>query len=215
MQDGRLLTSTQTPQAIGSFHYNSILQLWNPLTLVCMKTINPPQAIKFLDLIQLINGKVICGCLPPKLYIWDPESDSFQGKLEPQIDPCVNQMKLTVLKDGRLFSSYRFDKGYYIRIWNNFTHKLEIQYSLLDSEKNKFLLTKGGSSWIPLTHRTILLLTNSSPLMYFIEINSGQYLRALRGHKSSIYTVIQLTDGRIASGSQDGTVRLWRSVAER
>jgi WD40 repeat protein len=34
-------------------------------------------------------------------------------------------------------------------------------------------------------------------------------MNALRGHRGYVWQMIQITDGRIASASSDGTVRLW------
>ena len=42
------------------------------------------------------------------------------------------------------------------------------------------------------------------------DMRSGQLLSTLRGHTGNIQSLASLSDGRLVSGAQDSSVRIWQ-----
>jgi WD40 repeat protein len=108
---------------------------------------------------------------------------------------------LTLLSDGTVLT---VSENGYMKQWNPLTgdclkviqqaHKGAVYRSIQMADGR--VVTAGGS----VTDNTLKLW----------DMRSGKSILTLNGHVDAVWALIQLQDGRLASGSADGTIRVWR-----
>jgi WD40 repeat protein len=141
--------------------------------------------------------------------LWDVKT----GKVVKTLEGHQNSVKdLTFSNDSRFLASASSDKS--ARIWNVETGEtvkiLETKTPIAVSYSPKPVNWKMPVTAVAFSPDGKILAVATGRAIHLWEVSTGNQLRTLEGHSQSVTSAVFLPDGRsLASGSLDGTVRLW------
>lgn len=113
-----------------------------------------------------------------------------------------NINSLVQLQDGRLLSG---SSDHTLRVWdltsNSCVAVLNGHHDHVPAQVYDVIQLKDG--------RVVSCKRNEDTSILVWDLASEAVLQALQGHTDQVFALAQLEDGRIVSGSQDETIRVW------
>jgi WD40 repeat protein len=169
------------------------IKLWSPTTGQTKLTIQTNEYVYSLKLLNT-NIHLAAGLLNGDINIYNINDGNLVSSLKGHSDWVRDLVQIS----ADLLASSSKDRT--VRIWN------------LTTNTCKFILTGHTQSVFGLKQITSsILASGSSDKTILIDITSGQLIRTLTGHTSSIlWSVDSFNNGQtLVSGSEDQTIKLW------
>jgi serine-threonine kinase receptor-associated protein len=208
-------------QLLATGGHEGILRIYDLTTLVTGKknesSVHPVQEIKMDPAKKIVISKIswlsnthlVAGCGDGALRVWDISTDCEEGPLHTlHTDEGVEvrDMEVSATAAGRRILTVAagtkvtfFDLEDYSRIHS---YKMPIHFR-----------EEGGASLHP--DGTKFIAGGSDLWVRVFDFETGEELECLKGHHGPIRCLRYSPDGSIyASGSEDGTIRLWQSESD-
>lgn len=230
---GLVLTLTKLPNGnLVSGSADSMIRIWNVTKDECEKTLVGQTGLVY-SLATTTDGSLISGGEDKRVRVWSSDFYGFKCVLVDHTDRISNLVglsasylasgswdgtikiwnyrdcslartlpagsgvhTLTLLKNGDLATGL-FNGA--VKLWNWKDGTLKRTVSLNAS----YWIT--GLVQLPNGH----LAASVGPTIYIFDGVTGSVLKALSGHTLLVYQLIVLPDGRLASASEDKTIKLW------
>ena len=129
------------------------------------------------------------------IKVWDLKEKKEKSTLQGHEDGVFS---IAISPDGETLASASADRT--IRIW-----------TLADGKELKKI--QGHKNWVISVsfaeNGQILATGGYDKLIKIWDLDSGRELRSYPGHESAVWSLVFTSDGDLASGSQDGTVKIW------
>mmetsp|Transcript_31207 Transcript_31207/g.80103 ORF Transcript_31207/g.80103 Transcript_31207/m.80103 type:complete len:316 (+) Transcript_31207:553-1500(+) len=142
------------------------------------------------------DSLIITACSDqPNLSVWDVRTASIVRTIETEAPP----MSLDTTSDGNILtiaegSSVKFIDLNSLSVIKSFATEHATETAALSLDKNRFCYG-GEDMWV-----------------YLCDYTTGENLETLRGHHGPVHSVKFAPGGEtFASGSEDGTIRLWKT----
>jgi WD40 repeat protein len=146
-------------------------------------------------IIQLKDSRIVLGSNARTLTVWDKDLKCLA------VINCANSVEsLIQLKNGHIMSRYD------IVIINVYDLRFNIINTISDFYVSYLPLLQLRDQRIVLTCDTY---RNESRRVLLLGLDKIGDTNTLRGHKKNLYSVTQLQDGRLVTGSKDETIRIW------
>jgi WD40 repeat protein len=175
------------------------IKIWSMKSNDCIKTIETGHKDSILSLIQLKRGYIVSSAYDGTIEIRDDISYCLVLKLNEHSDHVSQVIELY----NNYIASVSFDST--IKIWDlNKVHSIKTIYldfnafSLIQLKDRR--LVCGGGTYFSIK---LIEIQNNNILDIKKEING------LKGHKNTILSLLELQDGRLASGSADNSIKIW------
>ncbi|GBG32640.1 Eukaryotic translation initiation factor 3 subunit I [Hondaea fermentalgiana] len=174
----------------------------------CEVEINAPAPIRKASWL-LENGsgaatnKIILGCDDGAVQVWDTKKDASAGPEREwkapggrvkDLEVCASQGTITIAA-GKQVSFYDL-KSLELRKTVDLT--IDVEGASLHPITGKHFVAGGSDLWV-----------------HFYDVETGKELTAFKGHHGPVFCLRYRPDGEVvASGSEDGTIRLWKYEAD-
>jgi WD40 repeat protein len=191
--DGKIVVGT----------YDNYVCIWNLKTKICETVFNSTDNKLILCVATLPDKRIVSGHSNRLLKIWNPNSGNCDMTFKGHLDwiQCV-----TILLDGRIASG-SFD--YMIKIW-------DVKTGQRSNPEGKCDVTLEGHTGIVFCISAFLmngqqhLVSGSADKTLRIwNVETSKCISVLRDHVVPVRCVAILPDGRIVSGCDDGTIKIW------
>jgi WD40 repeat protein len=189
------------------------MKIWDPITGKCDMTLgNNVDSVCHSQLVRCVgilpNGKIISGSYDTTLKLWDP----CTGKCEFTFYGHQNGVLcLRVLPGGHYFISGSMDKT--LKLWNVKTGECEVTFVGHSDFVSCVALLPDGRIVSGSFDKTLKIWDISCAVIngkYDVTHMKSWYSHiTLMGHSNAVCCVSVLADGRILSGSDDGTLKIW------
>jgi WD40 repeat protein len=180
--------------------WDNTIQLWSLNTGIINRTINTPQYVNALQLLNN-NGYLAAGLATNNINIYNLNDGSLVSTLAGHSN-WVNDLTLISSNFGSLLASSSYDQT--VRIWN------------LTTNTQAFSLTGHTNQvyGLKLVTTNVLASGCQDNTIKLWNITSGQEIRSLTGHSSFIWWSVDLmlNDAKyqiLVSGSWDQTIKFW------
>ncbi len=182
---------------IASGSNDHVIRVWDLAQEACVATLEG-HAGAVTSLSCLSNGLLASGCMDGKVRIWDTTLAEYIMGFEKQY---LGIESIIVCDDGRVASKSLDNK---IRLWNPET-------MCCAAVLNLSFRTNSVNSHILLRQDLIASGTScyEDGTIFLFDKASGACTRRLDGHSRMVTCLAELHDGRLASGSLDGSIRIW------
>ena len=171
---------------VASGSCDHLIRIWDVEEAKCIASLDCKATITAL--LSLPNGRL--ACIAGGIQIWDIESKTCVMRLRGEREDY--DAALAVLPDGRLVCG-RKDT---IEIWNLRTAKCEL------------IINMGCLSLLTLS-QNLLLAGLASGRVVLLDISTPEQVVLLGKHEKAVPTLVLLANGCAASGSVDGTAKIW------
>lgn len=187
--------------ACGGYTYIYIFQVNNQTLLKRISTVTTSH---IYSLTVLPNGNLVCGTnnyLDTTIRIWNTNSGLNVQNLTDSGTTINRLWTSVVLLNGNLATSSAYEN--YIRIWNTNNGSVILRISA-HSFINLAVLPDGSLAasqyWSSLGNNINIYSTIT-----------GALIRTLLGHTNTVKAIVVLPDMSLASGSGDGTIKIWNT----
>jgi tetratricopeptide (TPR) repeat protein len=185
---------------IASGSGDKTIKIWNIGSSTCEKTLRG-HGDSIVALILLADGRLASGSDDSSIKIWNLQNYSCERTLSFSSNEYRFVYSFIQLKDGRIMSGSGDNTT---KIWN-------IENGVCER-------TIPGSDFIvaltQLDDGRIVSATRFGILIDIWNIETGMNEKRLSGHLRDIHSIIRLDHSRIASGSQDKTIKVWNIAKE-
>lgn len=155
----------------------------------------------------MTNDLLLCACMNGKIYLWNTASKELIRTLETSEGAEIRDMEVQSLEGSQkmMLSVAAGTKVYFFDLDT---------YALLHEYKMPIhFRDEGGVTLHP--SGTKFVAGGSDLWVRVFDFASGQELECHKGHHGPIRCVRYAPDGKsYASGSEDGTIRLWKTTPE-
>lgn len=186
LQDGRLLT----------WNSRGDLHLWSA-TGELLRFVEVDGGVAGACVLQ--DGRVLTHCSDLSLRLWSPNLELLVVIPEAHKEDISNALHVRELSDGT-FVSWEWLET--IRVWTTEGHLLRA-----------FPLSIPVQGVLALSTGHLLVWAQDDPNLYLWRPKEDQLLH-LEGHTGPVASALELSDGRLFSWSEDGTLRLWSAAGE-
>lgn len=163
---------------------------------ISIKTIDAHDNYVFC-VIQLSNGDVASCSLDKTIKIWDGVTYELK-KIVTDVDPHSDYVNCIIQLTNGMLISGSHDKR--IKVWNLETNKC---IKTIDSH-NGWILSLNR-----MKHEASILSTSGDKTIKIFNVITEECVMTFTGHTDYVRSAIELLDGRIVSGSDDKTIRIW------
>lgn len=174
---------------------------------------DPSKKIGITKCCWLTNTTLLVGCADGAVRLWTIPEDSKTPPAAPTFvfttgTAEVRDMEVTTLTDGSGRQVLTVAAGSKVYFYNLQDHTLIHSYQMPIHFKDE-----GGASLHP--SGTKFVAGGSDLWVRVFDFSTGKELECLKGHHGPIRCLRYSPDGSIyASGSEDGTIRLWKTCPE-
>jgi WD40 repeat protein len=180
---------------LASAGFDDTIKIWNTNSGSLVRTLYGH--LNYVETLAVLNnGYLASGSQDMRIKIWNVNAP-FPIKTIP-----THQFlrKLFVLNNGDLVSAY--DIGGPVQVWDAMEGKVKLSINV-----SNFDLVY---SFAQLPNESGDLVGGCLDTSIKIwDLKTAELKRTLNGHNSTVFTVIMLKDGRLASSSADRTIRIW------
>jgi WD40 repeat protein len=174
------------------------IKIWDLKTLTCIATLQGHT--RPVESLAIFNGKLISGSYDNTISIWDLNTRTCIAVLEGHTAPVTS----LAISNGRLISGSRNNT---IKIWDLNTY-LPICTATLEGHRDP-----SGSLIIVDDGRLISVCSNeydneNSIKIWDLSTEPPTCIATLEGHTDSVTSLVS-SDGRLISGSDDKTIKIW------
>ena len=158
--------------------------------------------INSIVLLPIYNG-LLASCSKDKsIKIWNPTNGNLIKTINNAHNYSISSLDLLKTNDDSIvLISGSYDCT--IKLWNNDFQLLKCFN--LNKTPIKFLVI------LQKTQNTIATCSTDSSIIRIWELIKGTLITSLIGHNDYISSMIVLSDGNLASGSYDSTIKLWNA----
>jgi WD40 repeat protein len=167
------------------------IEIWNVRTGTCVKVLKGHRYI-ICSIFQLPDGTLVSASGDTTIRLWNIETGQCTKvhRGHTSIVNCVIQLANGTIASGS------YDKT--ICIWN----------------REQEVKTKQCGTWVQclleLEDGTLVSSGDDNKITFW-NVRSGEKIKTLTGHTSTVLSLVQLKDGRLVSASQDNTIRIWKN----
>ena len=168
-----------------------------------------PQVAPISKVVWLDETSVVCGCYNGKIYIWNTDTSTLMQTFATTGADEIRDMELTRLTlTGKIILSVA--AGQTVYFYDMSVHKLVQAHTLPQIN----FQNEGGLTLHP--SGTKFVCGGGGLWVHVIDFVTGAQLECHKGHHGPIRCVRYAPHGTtFASGSEDGTIRLWQTETER
>jgi WD40 repeat protein len=173
------------------------IKVWNPDNGKVLRTLEGhSDSIQCLEILSKAeySGLLVSGCMDKSIKMWD----TSQGELLKTFEMEEMPASMCLMDDGNL--AIRFNS--------------KIELVSLTNGAYQVLSTILGDFFRMTSLSDGSLVCTRDSIIEVWDLRSGRVLRTLKGHKSTIWSLLVLEDGRLASGGFDGEIRIWNPFKE-
>jgi len=165
-----------------------------------------PQESPITKLIWMTNELLLCACMNGKVYLWDTNKKTLVCTLDTKEGAEIRDMEVcSMIGSGKMVLSVAAGtKVYFYDLSDSESYKLIHEYKMPIHFRDE-----GGCSLHPSGKKFVA--GGSDLWVRVFDFETGEQLECHKGHHGPIRCVRFSPDGSsYASGSEDGTIRLWK-----
>ena len=172
-----------------------------------------PQTAPISKVVWLDETIVVCGCYNGKVYVWNTVTSTLVQTFATQEGAEIRDMELTRIVGGGSQAGTTIlsvAAGQTVYFYDMLTNKLVQSHTLPQIN----FQNEGGLTLHP--SGTKFVCGGGGLWVHVIDFVTGAQLECHKGHHGPIRCVRYAPHGTtFASGSEDGTIRLWQTETER
>jgi WD40 repeat protein len=190
---------------------NNLLQIWNPNTGKCLRVVKARSEDVSSAAISPDGKLLACGNLEGTINIWNSQTGKYLHSLSGDVSFAAS---IAFSPDGTLLA---IGGGFDIEVWN--PHEGKKTTEVHDKRNNVSSLAFGAAGKVLVSASwavTFSGITSSGeaartlPDVRIWNPLTGECLRVLKGHKTSVNAVAFSPDGRtLASADAEGNIIIW------
>mmetsp|Transcript_86998 Transcript_86998/g.130450 ORF Transcript_86998/g.130450 Transcript_86998/m.130450 type:complete len:318 (-) Transcript_86998:102-1055(-) len=187
------------------------LRIFDLVKAIQYKTTTPtmeaPQEAPITKLVWTSDPtQLLCACANGKIYLWDVVGSSLLHTFDTNQKDEIRDLELTVTTGGQTVITAAAGTKVYFFDWA--TRQLLKEYPMPIHFRDE-----GGASLHP--SGTKFVAGGSDLWVRVFDFATGKELECHKGHHGPIRCLRYAPDGKLyATGSEDGTIRLWKTDAD-
>jgi len=167
--------------------------------------IKQPSSISKVAWLSPSTTEILVGCADGKVYLWNVETQTMTHTFDTNQKAEIRDMEVMNVNGQLILTAAAGTKVYF---WNLFTKALLKEHAMPIHFRDE-----GGASLHPSGKKFVA--GGSDLWVRVFDFETGEELETNKGHHGPIRCIRYSPDGKLyASGSEDGTIRLWKTDPE-